>query len=51
MTLRYQKGAINARAEFKTSFSAIGAVNQKKVELQKYTGTSKEEFLIAVKEL
>ena len=28
-----------------------GAINVKKIELQNYTGTSKEEFLVAVKEL
>ena len=49
MTLCYQKGAV--RAKFKMSFSAVGAINQKKVELQKYVGTSKEECLIVIKEL
>ena len=51
MILCYQKDAINAWAKFKTSFNTVGAINQKKIELRKYAGTSKEEFLIAIKQL
>ena len=51
MALRYQKGAINTRAKFKTTISVSGQTNVRKIELQKYTGSSKEELLVAIKDL